>query len=224
MNHLPIAAGLALAASAQAGVVITSGTLDTPIPDDTSTGLALPLNVVDSGTVTSVTVSLNLSVPSGQTGWFGDLYAYVQHGAAISVLLARPGATDSNPFGYDDNQTVSVTFADNAANGDIHTYRTTLNGSESSPLTGPLTGSWAPDGRTTDPATTVAADPRMAPLSGLNGAQATGTWTLFLADLSGGNRYQINNWGMTITTVPEPGWAMGTAGLLLGCWALRRRC
>ncbi len=223
MNRLSIAAGLALAASAQAGVVITSGTLDTPIPDDTSTGIALPLNVSDTGTVTSVTVSLNLSVPTGETGWFGDLYAYVQHGSDISVLLARPGATDSNAFGYDDSQTVSITFADNAANGDIHTYRTTLNGNESTPLTGPLTGSWAPDGRTTDPSATVASDPRTATLSGLNGAQASGTWTLFLADLSGGNRYQINNWGMTITTVPEPGWVTGVAGMLLGAWALRRR-
>jgi subtilisin-like proprotein convertase family protein len=225
MNRLVIVAGLMLAASARAAIVITSGALNELIPDDASTGIALPLNVADSGTVTSVSLSLNLSVPSGQTGWVGDLYAYVQHGSDISILLARPGATGSNPFGYDDSQTISITFADNAANGDIHTYRTTLNGSENAPLTGPLTGVWAPDGRTTDPSTTVVTDPRTALLSGFNGSNVNGTWTLFLADMSSGNQYQIDSWRMTITTaaVPEPAKAIGAAGLLLGAWVLARR-
>jgi hypothetical protein len=40
---------------------------------------------------------------------------------------------------------------------------------------------------------------------------SSGNWTLFVADLSSGDVSTIANWGLSITTVPEP----GAAGLLL---------
>ncbi|HTI69107.1 MAG TPA: hypothetical protein VMF06_04040 [Candidatus Limnocylindria bacterium] len=224
MNRFVLAASLALASSAQAAVVVTySGSLDILIPDDTSTGLASTLNVAATGTITELTVSLDLSVPAGQTGWFGDLYAYVQHGSDIAVLLARSGATTSNPFGYDDSQTVSLTFADDATNGDIHNYRTALGGGADTSLAGPLTGIWAPDGRTTDPSLTVSSDRRTALLNVFNGSNAQGTWTLFVADMSGGYQYKIDGWGLNITAIPEPVGARWAIGLLLGIWVLGGR-
>jgi hypothetical protein len=36
------------------------------------------------------------------------------------------------------------------------------------------------------------------------GANANGTWTLFLADLSGGDISTLVSWGMDISVVPEP--------------------
>jgi len=228
-NRLSLLAGLAVATSAHAAVVYTSGTLNTAIPDNTSTGLAATLNVTGTAPVTSVSVSLNLSVPAGQAGWFGDLYAYVQHGSGLAVLLNRPGRTDGNDTGYADGQSASLTFADGAANGDIHSYRFTLFGDENTALSGPLTGTWAPDGRAVDPGTVLATDPSSATLSQFNGVNPMGTWTLFLADLSGGGQYQLDSWSLTlndITPVPEPatlGVVFGAALLGFAAWRRQER-
>jgi hypothetical protein len=44
---------------------------------------------------------------------------------------------------------------------------------------------------------------------------ANGTWTLFLADLSGGDQSQLLNWGLEISVVPEPTtWALLGFGVL----------
>lgn len=216
---LRLAALLSLAGfTTHAAVVYTSGTLNTAIPDDSSTGLASVLNVTETDPVSSVSVSLNLSVPAGQTGWFGDLYGYLQHDSGLTVLVNRPGRTGSNATGYDDGQSVVVTFADGAANGDLHSYRFTLFGNENTALSGPLTGTWQPDGRATDPALTLDTDPRTALLGQFNGVSPAGTWTLFLSDLSGGGQYQLDSWGLSfesVSPVPEPAsYAVVAAGLL----------
>ena len=60
-------------------------------------------------------------------------------------------------------------------------------------------------------------------LSVFNGDTADGSWTFFVADLSGGGQSTLVSWGLTIATVPEPQtWAMlaGGVGVLL---ALNRR-
>src|SRR5688500_12746691 len=98
---------MAQGALAQAIVSSSSGSLNQTIPDDSGAGIASTLSFPAAGEVISVTVDLNLVVASGQTGWFGDLYAYLQHNSGVSVLLNRPGRTASMPGGYDDSQTVS---------------------------------------------------------------------------------------------------------------------
>ena len=208
-------------ASAHAAVLVTSGSLNALIPDDTDTGIVHSLVVADSFNVGAVRVSLNLSVAPGDYGWTGDLYAYLQHGSALSVLLNRPGRTDaSTAAGYGDNQSIEVTFDNGAANGDIRLYRTTLLGSESSALAGPLTGAWQPDGRTTDPISVLLADPRDASLDQFNGLDSGGTWTLFVADLSGGGQFQLDSWSLElagIAPVPEPAvTGAGISAALLG--------
>ncbi len=229
MRTLPFLTFSLLALTTQAAVVINSGTLGTPIPDDTDTGLVHSLAVADSFSVGSVSVSLNLSVPGGDYGWTGDLYAYLQHGAGLSVLLNRPGRTDGAPLGYGDNQSINVSFTDGAANGDVHNYRLNVTGSDVIPLTGPLTGAWQPDGRATDPAISLTADPRTALLGQFNGLDSAGTWTLFLADLSGGGRLQLDSWGVELsafTPVPEPetvGCVAAVALLGFAAWRRPRR-
>lgn len=163
-----------------------------------------------------MSVSLNLSVPAGQTGWAGDLYAYVQHGPDLAVLLNRPGRTSGTPFGYGDSQSFTMSFTDGAANGDIHAYRSVATGSDTIALTGPLTGVGQADGRITDPLVVLGTDSRTALLGSFTGGSAAGDWTLFLADLSGGGRYQLDSWSLSVTAVPEPG-ALGiftAAGLV----------
>lgn len=223
MKFFPILAALALAGGAHAAVVFTSGTLNVAIPDDTDTGLARTLSVPDGTLSGAVSVTLNLSVPAGQTGWFGDLYGYVQHASGLSVLLSRPGRTAGNPAGYADGMNVALTFSDSAANGDIHAYRTQLSGNESTPVTSLLTGAWQPDGRTTDPALTLGVDARTASLDQFTGANPAGDWTLFLADLSGGGTYQLDSWSINFAPVPEPAEMASIAGGCLGGWLLLRR-
>jgi subtilisin-like proprotein convertase family protein len=44
-------------------------------------------------------------------------------------------------------------------------------------------------------------------LSSFNGMDPNGQWTLFIADTSAGGEGTLVNWGMQITTVPEPSMA-----------------
>lgn len=227
LRFLPLPGLVLLAINAGAAPVsISSGPLNAPIPDQSNTGIAYTLTVPESLILTSVSLSLNLSVPAGSFGWFGDLYAYVQHDSGFSVLLNRPGRDTGNIAGYDDGQAINVTFADGAANGDLHTYRTALNGDENTGLTSALTGLWQPDGRAVDPAVTVASDLRTATLAQFNGLNSAGVWTLFLADLSSEAVYQIDDWSLQLEGYEEPhsdvpegstcaaGLALAAAGLL----------
>lgn len=204
--------------SARAAVVtFESGLLSQLIPDDTDTGLSSTISLTDPGFVESVGVRLELSVPEGATGWFGDLYAYLRHEDGFSVLLNRPGRTAAAPFGYDDGQDAALTFIDHALNGDVHGYRTVLGGSESTSLVGALIGEWAPDGRAVDPAQAWDTTPRTALLGGFAGHSLAGNWTLFVADLSSGGQYRLDRWALDFETgvsaIPESEGALAVAGL-----------
>lgn len=227
--------GLLLAAPlvTRAAVAIGSGPLNALIPDQSNTGVAYTLTVPDSFPISAVSVSLSLSVPAGSTGWFGDLYAYLQHDSGLAVLLNRPGRDFGSLAGYDDSQNVAVTFDDAAANGDIHNYRFALFGDETTPLTGGLTGLWQPDGRAVDPAVTVSSDLPTAMLSQFSGLNSGGVWTLFIADLSGGGEFQLDGWNLQLdgTVPPTPGvpeastWAAGvllSAAMAVALWRRRR--
>ena len=70
---------------------------------------------------------------------------------------------------------------------------------------------------------------RTAFLSSFNGLDPNGTWTLFIADVSGGDQSTLVSWELDITAVPEPVTvALGIFGGLfafLGAarlWRLRR--
>jgi subtilisin-like proprotein convertase family protein len=188
--------------------------LNLAVPDGNPAGLAntqtLASNIVS---IESVEVSLAL------TGTFnGDLFAYLVHDAGFAVLLNRAGSSAASAFGYADDGLI-VTLTADAANGDIHVYQNTLTPGPGTPLT----GTWQPDGRDTDPNIVTDASPRTALLSSFNSASGSGDWTLFVADLSSGDPHALGSWGLKLTgePVPEP----ASTALLLAAFtaALARR-
>jgi len=187
------------------------------IPDGDPVGLVSYLNVNGSAPeIAKVTVTLELS-----GGFNGDLYVHLSHDSGLAVLLNRVGRTAGEPLGYLDAG-LSVTFDDQAIQGDIHRYRETLGGTV---FNGPLTGAWQPDGRTTLPTMTVASDVRGTSLAGFGGLNPNGQWTLVVADFGGGGEATLVKWGLMITAVPEPQ-SVGVAaagGLLVWGWLVRRR-
>lgn len=165
---------------------------------------------VGGGSIASLQVMLSIS-GRGLGGWNGDLYAAVGHDTGYSVLLNRVGRRAGRPSGYGDGG-LDVTFDDSVPNGDAHVYRQTLNGSHTAPLTGPLTGTWAPDGRMANPAAVGLATPRTALLSGFNGLSADGEWRLFVADTSSGGTHRLESWGVRIETSGSPTGALTLGG------------
>ena len=175
------------------------------VPDGNPLGWSNTRNLsgITTTSLTDVNVSLSIS-----GGYNGDLFVYLQHDSGIAILLNRPGKTSLDPFGYDDSG-FNVTFDDSAANGDSH-----IN------FTGDLIlggASWRPDGRAVNPALVLVGDTRSSLLNGLNGLNPNGDWTLFVADMSGGDltQSQVASWGLTLTAVPEP-CEVAALGLLIG--------
>ena len=163
------------------------------VPDADSSGLANTQTISSDGnSIQSISITLQIS-----GGYNGDLYVFLSHGNATSVLVNRVGRTAGNPFGYSDSG-FSVTFRDSAVNGDIHNYQVVLGGPAA-----PLTGDWAPDARTADPGSVLNTDSRSAFLSSFNGMNPNGAWTLFLADLDAGGMSTLQGWDLEITAVPE---------------------
>ena len=159
-------------------------------PDGNFSGLA-DVRVLNSAIakVTSVTVGLNIV---GE--YNGDLYAYLVHSNGFVTLLNRPGRTAANPFGYADSG-FNVTFQDGAPNGDIHLYENVTT----PPPGVPATGTWQPDGRKVDPSSVLDSSARTSGLTNLNGLNASGPWTLFLADLESGGTNELTQWSLTIS-------------------------
>jgi subtilisin-like proprotein convertase family protein len=212
---------LSASSAAAATITLTDGVVST-IPDGSSSGIARNLTVSGSGEfVATAEVDLNLSAAPASSAFLGDLYIYLTNGTFLSVLTNRAGRSATAPAGYGDNQPVTVTFSAAGAN-DFHTYRIPVTGSATTALSGPLTGTWQPDGRTTDPAVVLNTDPRPAGLNVFTGVPADGTWSLFAADLSTGAVHQINSWTLRLQTVPEPGTA-GLAGAAAVFLLARRR-
>jgi len=162
----------------------------------------------------------------------GDYYATLTHVSSglKAVLLNRVGFPES-PNGYGDagfNVTLQdfVTPASSTAANDIHTYQNVLGHVFQSPLT----GVWAPDGRSADPSkvTMNRADAINQPLKMLSvfsnaHIDPNGQWTLFVADLSQGGQGKLVSWGLEFVAVPEPREYALIAGLALVGFALYRR-
>lgn len=165
----------------------------------TTQGNNLPANPL----ITSV-VALRIDISGG---WNGDLYAYLRYetlgGTGFTTLLNRVGTTASplNQIGYTTSG-MNITLSDSAG-VDIHTV--------SAPTAG---GTYRVDqnGSSITFDSFINLDP-------------VGTWSIFLADLSGNHVSQLNSWGMdlNITAVPEPvTWAFIGFGTLFGVVQLGR--
>ncbi|PWU17697.1 MAG: PEP-CTERM sorting domain-containing protein [Verrucomicrobia bacterium] len=140
--------------------------------------------------ITSLQVKLNIS-----GGYNGDLYAYLSHDNVLVPLLNRVGVTAGDPFGSGDSG-FNVTLT--ASGSDIHW---------ASAGGGQLTGTYSADGRTISPLSPAAAfdtASRVA-LSAFNNLNPNGSWTLYIADVSGGGGQSVvNAWEVDIAAVPEP--------------------
>ena len=163
------------------------------IPDGNPAGVtdARTITTSDIAHITSVQVQLNLA-----SDFNGDLYVYLRHGSGLTVLLNRPGRTAANPYGYDDTG-FNVTFSDSATN-DVHTYRLITT----PPKGLPLTGTWQPDARYTDPTVVTDTSLRTTFLSEFDGLSGRGGWVLFLAGLEYGGTNMLNSWTLQITGTP----------------------
>ena len=205
MNRLFLC--LLLPLTSQAATLVTEvQKVNSPIPDNNPVGLSSTMSLVTTLTsIENVQVNLDLS-----NGWSGDIYCYLIHGSGFSVLLNRIGRSLLVPEGAS-NSGLLLTLFDGAAN-DVHT---------GVPGTGPVAGSYQPDGRNVSPSNSLNTTVRTAPLSVFTGLDANGEWTLFVADVAAGETMTLNSWSMTLNGVPEPavGW-LAALGLSLG---LRRR-
>jgi subtilisin-like proprotein convertase family protein len=204
------------AASAQGSYSFTN-TVNQTIPDASPSGLTLASDVGGvNGSISDITLSLNIGSAAGSTAFNGDLYAYLAGpNGGFSVLLNRVGVGSGNGFGYSDTG-MDVTFTLLGSPANIHFYQ---GASPSFNSLGQLTGSWAPDGRTVDPQSSPASFDTggAASLDSFLGTNPNGTWYLFLADVAGGNTASVNSWTLNLETVPEPStWAlMLVAGVVM---------
>ena len=229
MKLAAIVTGMMLAVGAwgQSTTTTTNYTIGLAIPDNNFSGLASTKTFSSPITaLTDLNVFLNISGT-----YNGDLYAYLTYQSGFSVLLNRVGRRTGSSLGYGDDG-INVTLDDEGANGDIHVYRLTLNGSHTIGLTGGLTNTtggvgWLPDGRNIDPTVSLDSTTRTALLSSFDGLNPNGNWTLFVADVNGGDLSTLVSWGLeAVGTVPEPGTtvllALGGLGLLVLAGRRRR--
>ncbi|MGD0259182.1 MAG: hypothetical protein ABSD29_05080 [Verrucomicrobiota bacterium] len=193
--------GLLLALTAHAGISYGSYADGGLIPDGNPVGMGATATVSGYGSsISDISVNLNIGGPSP---YIGDLYAYLSYSGVLVPLLNRVGVATGNAFGYSDAG-MNITLSDSGANN-IHFYQNysrTYSG-------GQLTGTWRPDGQTTDPRLASSSpnsfsNPGTVTFAALNGLNPNGTWTLFIADLSAGSQSQLDSWSLNISAVPEP--------------------
>ncbi|MCC6232606.1 MAG: hypothetical protein IT580_08175 [Verrucomicrobiales bacterium] len=214
--HLLLVALAIAPASGSAADLSLSLEPDALIPDADASGFASVLHVPDGGTISDLDVSLDL-IGADHGAWNGDLFVLLSHAGSASVLVNRPGRTLTSVFGYGDNGFLDVTFDDSGELGDFHSYQDALGASGNS-LT-PISGRWEPDGRAIDPFLVTDLQPRTAFLDTFNGQDASGDWILFVADLSGGGRFRLEQWELhfSFDGNPQPVVPESTRGITLAC-------
>jgi hypothetical protein len=196
------------------------------IPDGDLNGRADTRQIAGiQGTITDVSVFLDLEGTGLDGGWIGDLYVSLQHASALSVLINRPGRGPGDAYGSSGNG-LEITLDDDATLGDVHFVP---DGS----LT--ILGSWAPDGRDVSPVATLSdfdAAQRTALLGDFGGLPVEGAWTLLVIDASSGGQMELQRWGLQIAydpLVPTPfvpeassWWISGASLVALGACFRRR--
>ena len=156
MKHLLFLCALLPVAASAATTYTATWSVSTAIPDNSDVGYTDTriLSMAEITQIQNVTLNLNFT-----GGWNGDLYAYLVHGSGFAVLLNRPGRSVSAPDGSATGG-LGITLDDSAAS-DIHTAIPMSGGS--------VTGTFQPDGRTTDPLLVLSSDARPALLSSFAG-------------------------------------------------------
>jgi subtilisin-like proprotein convertase family protein len=221
---------LGLCHKAVADTYTASYSVDATIPDNDLTGLAETENISTSITsISDVQVTLDIAGAAGSTAFNGDFYAYLTDGTGFAILLNRVGAVSGNDYGYSDDG-LDVTFSDTAADGNIHFYG---SGSYSTNSSGQVIGTYQPDGRNISPTNSgavLAATTPAALLSSFDGLDPNGTWTLFVADASGGDVGELVSWDLTVdgseavaSSVPDGGSTLALLSFVLGVAILASR-
>jgi subtilisin-like proprotein convertase family protein len=164
-------------ASASASLSISYSGTPQTIPDGSSVGITSVATVSGAGPSLS-SVGVTLNLSGGN---IGDLVAYLSYDGVTEQLLNRPG-TGGNPLalGYTGMSFTSPFSLSDSGTGSIDSYGGTAT-----------SGTYQPS----------------VSFSAFNGLNPNGNWTLFFADLSGGdgaNVTTLNGWSLIITAVPEP--------------------
>jgi subtilisin-like proprotein convertase family protein len=179
------------------------------IPDANPGGWSDTRSLSGFGTdinITDVNVSLEIT-----GGYNGDLYGYLVHSSGFTLLLDRvgtgSGGEPQNTYGFSTSGFGSITL-DQGDNTSIHDVLDPQAGDKV----------YRPDSGTQN----------SGGLNVFNGLNPNGTWTLFLADLSGGETSTLVSWGLDIEAVPEPTtWALVGFGTIFlvsgGARVVRRR-
>ena len=193
----------------------SGASLNTAIPDGNPSGVSSSMTVsTPEFQITDIQVTLNVS-----GGYNGDLYAYLSYNGTLVTLLNRVGVGTINggdAFGSADSGFNNVTLG--STGSDVHWA--TAGG-------GALSGSYLADGRQISPLSSPSsfnAAGTVTLAGSFGGMNPNGTWTLFFADLSGGETSTLQGWSLNITAVPEPvNVALAVFGGVLGVWSISRR-
>jgi subtilisin-like proprotein convertase family protein len=184
--------------SAHAVLYSTNWTVGAAVPDNNLSGLANSQTVAASGTLNPGSLLVSVALTGG---WNGDLYAYLVHGSGFAVLLDRVGP---GTYGYS-TAGMDVWLTDGAGVGNIDSTPAPFSASSAAPYS--RTG-------------------YAGSLASFDGLNVNGTWTLFVADLSGGSVSTLQSWGleMDIVAVPEvETWVAAVLAGLFGAYWLNRQ-
>jgi hypothetical protein len=225
-----VALSFAAALPASAVIITESATYNPNllVPDGNTAGVVdARIFTSQIASITNVRVSLSIAgTPGAGDAFNGDFYVTLAHSSGFAVLLNRTGRTALDPFGYGDSG-FDVTFDDSGAFADVHNYQLTLN-----PAGGTLTGTWGTDGRNVNPNAVLDTTPQIAQLDSFNGLDASGEWSLFVADVESLGTGRLVSWklevtGQQATAVPEPASALMGALCVAACGSTalaRKRC
>lgn len=178
-------------AAAMAGLALSFGfggfAHATPITGTNGTAISITDNTTISSAInfaaTGSVDSLSVTVAADHT-WVGDLTYTLTHGATTLTLMARPGGV-----GNSSNISINfpLTFIDSAASP-----------AASMPICATIGAGVGACANTTFAP--------LDPLSGFNGADIFGTWTLSITDSAFLDVGRLRSWTINadVTAVPEP--------------------